>query len=184
MTTLSNRTRALEAAVQVLGSQGVRALTHARVDEAAGLPKGSTSNSFRTRASLLAGVVEWLDAADRSGLDDHGERMPQTPEQFVDALTSFALVATGPERARTTARFALFVEAAHNDTLRETLARGRAHVLAGAEATLRALGAQDPVTSARTIGAVSDGVMLHRLTVDPGLDPRPHLQAAVDAALH
>jgi DNA-binding transcriptional regulator YbjK len=39
--------RVLEAAVVLLGTEGLRALAHARVDEQAGLPKGSTSNYFR-----------------------------------------------------------------------------------------------------------------------------------------
>ena len=59
----SNRERALDAAVELLGTQGVRALTHLRVDERAVLPRGSTSNCFRTRAALLQGVVQhMLDA--------------------------------------------------------------------------------------------------------------------------
>ena len=38
------KVRVLEAAVELLGTEGLRSLTHARVDERAGLPKGSTSN--------------------------------------------------------------------------------------------------------------------------------------------
>lgn len=53
----STRTRALDAAIDLLGTEGLRALTHGRVDERAGIPKGSTSNYFRTRAALLSGVV-------------------------------------------------------------------------------------------------------------------------------
>jgi DNA-binding transcriptional regulator YbjK len=37
--------------LKLLGTEGLRALTHARVDECAGIPKGSTSNYFRTRAA-------------------------------------------------------------------------------------------------------------------------------------
>ena len=49
----TTRERALEAAVDVLGTDGVRALSHARVDERAGLPPGSTSNWFPIRRALL-----------------------------------------------------------------------------------------------------------------------------------
>jgi len=52
------KTRALDAAIDLVGTHGLRALTHARVDERAELPKGSTSNYFRTRAALLSGVVD------------------------------------------------------------------------------------------------------------------------------
>ena len=57
------KVRVLEAAVELLGTEGLRALTHARVDAQAGLPKGSTSNYFRTRAQLLIGVNDWISSA-------------------------------------------------------------------------------------------------------------------------
>ena len=62
----STRDRALDAAVELVGEQGIRALTHARVDERAGLPKGSTSNWFRTRDALVAGVITWLAESERA----------------------------------------------------------------------------------------------------------------------
>ena len=40
------------------GTAGLRALTHNRVDERAALPRGSTSNYFRTREALILGIVE------------------------------------------------------------------------------------------------------------------------------
>ena len=48
----------LDAAVDLLGEQGVRAVTHRAVDAAAGLPAGATSNLFRTREALFDGIVD------------------------------------------------------------------------------------------------------------------------------
>ncbi|MEW9532154.1 TetR/AcrR family transcriptional regulator [Microbispora sp. NPDC049125] len=42
-----------DAAIGILAGRGMRGLTHRAVDEAAGLPAGSTSNHARTRAALL-----------------------------------------------------------------------------------------------------------------------------------
>ncbi|HEX5919668.1 MAG TPA: TetR family transcriptional regulator, partial [Nocardioides sp.] len=42
------RTVLLDAALELVGTQGMRGLTHRAVDAAAGLPAGSTSNYFRT----------------------------------------------------------------------------------------------------------------------------------------
>ncbi|WP_052466049.1 TetR family transcriptional regulator [Mobilicoccus massiliensis] len=42
----------------VFQAGGVHALTHRAVDEAAGLPQGSTSNRFRTRQALITAVAE------------------------------------------------------------------------------------------------------------------------------
>ena len=65
----ATRERALDAAVELLGVHGLRALTHARVDERAGLPLGSTSNWFRTRRALLGGVVDWIAERERADFD-------------------------------------------------------------------------------------------------------------------
>ncbi|MEU4225494.1 TetR family transcriptional regulator C-terminal domain-containing protein [Nonomuraea sp. NPDC026600] len=42
-----------DTAITLLAERGMRGLTHRAVDEAAGLPPGSTSNLARTRAALL-----------------------------------------------------------------------------------------------------------------------------------
>ena len=71
----STRTRALDAAIELLGTKGLRALTHARIDERAGIPRGSTSNYFRTRAQLVTGVSDWI-----------GERRPR-PTEFTSRMS-------------------------------------------------------------------------------------------------
>jgi DNA-binding transcriptional regulator YbjK len=51
---LSGRTRQVaDAAIAVLADHGARGLTHRAVDQAAGLPPGTTSNYARTREALL-----------------------------------------------------------------------------------------------------------------------------------
>lgn len=52
------RARVLDAAIELLGTQGLKDLTHRRIDEKAGLPPRSTSNSYRTRDGLLRGAAE------------------------------------------------------------------------------------------------------------------------------
>jgi DNA-binding transcriptional regulator YbjK len=52
---LGTRTRQVgDAAIAVLAEHGARGLTHRAVDQAAGLPPGTTSNYARTRSALLA----------------------------------------------------------------------------------------------------------------------------------
>ncbi|HEU5266163.1 MAG TPA: TetR family transcriptional regulator, partial [Jatrophihabitans sp.] len=58
------RDAVLAAAVQVLGSGGSRALTHRAVDRAAGVAEGTTSNHFRTRKALVAGVLGYISRAE------------------------------------------------------------------------------------------------------------------------
>src|SRR5688500_11030085 len=123
---VTTRNRALDAAVELLGTEGLRALTHARVDARAGLPRGSTSNHFRTRRALLSGVVDHVAAVQSQ--EASGALEVATAGDLVDALCALLERATGPERTLTAARFALFVEAGHDPDLREPLARGRAAV--------------------------------------------------------
>jgi hypothetical protein len=65
---LSPRARLVgDAAIGVLADHGARGLTHRAVDQAAGLPPGTTSNHARTRAALLTLTltrIAELDAAD------------------------------------------------------------------------------------------------------------------------
>ena len=122
------RNRALDAAVELLATGGLRALTHGRVDAAAGLPAGSTSNHFRTRDAL------WVGAANRIlerelAVVEGTTAAPANTEEFVGTLCDLYAVATGPLREVTTARMVLFVEGSHHPALREALS----HAEAGAD---------------------------------------------------
>jgi DNA-binding transcriptional regulator YbjK len=58
-----------DAAIDLLGSNGVHGVSHPKVDERADVPAGSTSFYFRTRRALLHAVAERLaelDVADFS----------------------------------------------------------------------------------------------------------------------
>src|SRR5918911_360744 len=52
------RERLLDAAIEIVGVQGLSALTHRAVDAAAGVPTGTTSNYWRTRQALLDALVD------------------------------------------------------------------------------------------------------------------------------
>lgn len=177
----ATRERALQAAVELLGAEGVRALTHARVDERADLPPGSTSNWFRTRRALLAGVVDWI--AEHERIDFNSDAMPAITaiDELIDGLCATAEVQTGPFAARTRARYALFLELAGDPVLAEPLRRQRREFERWTERIVIAVGIADPVPATRAVMALCDGLLLHRLTVDPDLDLRPAIERAVRA---
>ena len=64
-------------------AEGVRALSHARVDERAGLPPGSTSNWFRTRRALLGGVVARVGSVVYDG--SVARQLEKMKEQLVES---------------------------------------------------------------------------------------------------
>lgn len=177
----ATRERGLEAAVGLLGAEGVRALTHARVDERAGLPAGSTSNWFRTRRALLAGVVDWIAEHERTDFDPAAMPTITGLDGLIEGLCTMAELQTGPFAARTRARYALFFELAGDPELGEPLRRQRREFERWTERIVIAVGIADPVPATRALMALCDGLLLHRLTVDPHLDLRPAIERAVRA---
>ncbi|MBO0979998.1 TetR/AcrR family transcriptional regulator [Microbacterium sp. SD291] len=172
------RRRALDAAMTLVGTEGIRALTHGRVDAAADLPPGSTSNHFRTRAALVAGVAEWIA---RQEIGDAGIPEIGTRDDFVGALTHMIELQSGPLAARTRARYALFLEA--DDDAVRPLREQRIGMEAWVRGILSRLGGEDAAHNATFLMATGDGLLLHRLTVDPGAPIDSVVARAIDAAL-
>ncbi|MFF2088025.1 TetR/AcrR family transcriptional regulator [Nocardia sp. NPDC058176] len=178
---LTKREQVLDAAIEVLGTRGPRALTHRAVDEAAGLPSGSTSNYFRTRDALLCGLADRLEQRDH--LDWAALNRvpaPATVDQLVDGLALFLIHTTTTDRVRTRARLALFGEAPTVPALHDAL--HRAHHRLRAWATDMA--AQTGITPADTAILVDylDGAVVHRLGgFEPETDPHPALARLVHA---
>lgn len=177
----STKTRALDAAIDLVGREGLRALTHARVDERAGLPKGSTSNYFRTRQALLSGVVDRLVELDMPA--DGAAFVLASADEFVDALCQLFDHLTHVNRIPTTARMVLFMEGSHNSSLREDLSRGREVLESVVVVALARLGVRDPATAATTVAACFEGLLLHRIARHDETDPRPTFELVVRAAL-
>jgi DNA-binding transcriptional regulator YbjK len=179
----STRTRALDAALAVVAENGIRALTHARVDERAGLPKGSTSNWFRTRAALIGGLVAFIAEGERADAANLSRPHVQTPDDLIDLFCGLVETETGPEASRTRARLALSLEAAHDTELLAPLIRQRAIFTDWTAGLLRDVGARHPDEAARTLLAGGNGLVFHRLTVDPEAEIRPVIERAVRACM-
>lgn len=174
----TTRDRALEAAVRLVGEQGVRALTHTRVDVEAGLPKGSTSNWFRTRDALMTGVTVWIAEQERADFAAR-TRPVRTPEQLVEALCEMLDDLTGRDAVRTRARYALFFELTAEHPAASALRDQRSHFEGWMRDVLAGVGAPEPEVAARTLLALSAGLIVNRLTVAPAAPVRPAVEMAV-----
>ncbi|MDY0910848.1 TetR/AcrR family transcriptional regulator [Microbacterium sp. CFBP9034] len=179
----SIRERALEAAVDLVGTQGIRALTHARIDAQAGLPRGSTSNHFRTRAALLTGVATWIAEQERGALGAKAAQSFDDVDGFIDLFTEMVELLTGPYAVRTRARYALFLEAASDPELFAPLQAQREAMVAWSANLLSTLGARHPDAATHAFMAFGDGLVLHRLSVDPDAAIRPTVAIAVHGCL-
>lgn len=175
------RERALEAAVELLGVDGVRALSHARVDERAGLPPGSTSNWFRTRRALLGGIVDWIAERERADFDPTELPAIENVEELIEGLCTMTDLQAGPFAGRTRARYALFVELVGDPDLAAPLRRQRREFEQWTERIIRAVHIADAGPATRSVMALCDGLLLHRLTVDPELAARPAIERTVRA---
>ena len=181
----SRQEELLDAAIAVLGGQGVRQLTHRAVDAAAGLPSGSTSNYFKTRDALLAGIVDRFSARERAAWEAIAALVrPTSADELAAALAAYVHRATGPERVVALARYGLFVEAALRPELQRTLAETARTIRAWGAGWLRDLGAADPEAQCQFVLDQLDGIMLHQLAMpDPAFDPGPAIAKLVRAVL-
>ncbi|KAA2255944.1 TetR family transcriptional regulator [Solihabitans fulvus] len=167
------REQVLNAAIEVLGTGGARRLTYQAVDAAAEVPAGTTSNYFRNRAALLDGVVRQIEALDRLDWEAFSAAVrPASLDELVEAMATFVRQATGPGRARTTARYLLFLEASANPELREPLARSRAAIVDWGAPWLRLLGSPTPERHCVVLLDYLDGLVLHYIAMPgPAIDP-------------
>jgi DNA-binding transcriptional regulator YbjK len=180
----TRREEILDAAVTVLGTEGARHLTHRAVDAAGGLPAGSTSNLFRTRDALLAGIVEHFAARERAAWEAVAQQVqPDTADDLAVALATLVRQATsGPDRVLTLARYGLFVEAGLRPELQDCLAASAAGIRAWGATWLRRIGSADPDRACRVLLDHLDGVMLHQVAFpDPEFDPLPALRTLLRA---
>lgn len=178
----STRDRALLAAIRLVGEQGVRALTHARVDAEAGLAKGSTSNWFRTREALVAGVIVAIAEQERAELAA-AMTFARTAGEVVDILSRLVEDATGPHAVRTRARYALFLETASTPEARIPMRAQRSMFEEWTRGLLFTLGAPDPDAAAHALMAACAGIIVNRLTVDPDAPVRPTVALAMRGCL-
>jgi DNA-binding transcriptional regulator YbjK len=179
---MGRREQALDTALTVLAERGARGLTHSAVDRRGGLPPGTTSNHFRSRDALLAGVLEHLAAREMATVAAVAARASAEPTMtaFVGEVAAMVEHLLGPGRTQTLARHAVFLEAAWRPELRGALLAATAGFWAVLEQRLASLGAGSPTAGARTLLACIDGVLVDQLIrPQPGFDPAAALGPVV-----
>jgi DNA-binding transcriptional regulator YbjK len=109
-----------DAAINVLAEHGSRGLTHGQVDRYAGVPDGTTSYYYRTRAALLRGVgkrVADIDVANLRSVSDE----PLDPQAPFSHLARLVIMQShGEGLALNRARHELLLSAARDPDLAET----------------------------------------------------------------
>ncbi len=177
------RRQAGDAAIAVLAEHGARGLTHRAVDQAAGLPLGTTSNYARTRAALLTLAltrIAELDAAEaeagtgEGGMGEGGTGEGGTGEGGTGELFGAGLadglakvldrwISDPGARRRVLARFELALEATRRPELRAAYDEMGRAFRAEAVRLLAASGSADPERDAWTLIAWMEGTVFYAL---------------------
>lgn len=156
-----------DTALNLLAERGMRGLTHRAVDEAAGLPQGSTSNLARTRAALLEAAVRRLSEREAAVLTP-GE-MPHAPAAAAAGGEATAVIADAlslalhrylsRHRQLLVARYELALEATRRPELRAIYDRAGRAFREPMTAMLAAAGSTDPERHALSMVAWCDGLL-------------------------
>ncbi|MFC4531177.1 TetR/AcrR family transcriptional regulator [Sphaerisporangium dianthi] len=176
-----------ETAITLLVERGMRGLTHRAVDEAAGLPLGSTSNLARTRAALLALTLARLTALEEgyftavppvaamadvpesgakgssqgSGAVGSSRRSGAmgSPEELADLMAGLLHRQLTEGRRTSLARYELALEATRRPELRQVYDAAGRRFREVATAVLAASGSRDPVRHGGQLVAFGEGVL-------------------------
>ena len=149
-----------DTALALLAERGMRGLTHRAVDEAAGLPQGSTSNHARTRQALLEAAVRRL--AEREAAVLTVTEMPAALGGGGDLLDGLALALHRylTEHSRLlVARYELALEATRRPELREFYDRTGSRFRGPLGALMAEAGSPEPERHALTLIAWCEGLM-------------------------
>ena len=158
---MERRDQIVECALQVVAQGGFKALTHRRVDRAAGLVEGSTGNHFPRREDLVRAVIRRVGERDYQVFRDLRGSTVTTVAELADLLTQGVVRMTAPDYADI-ARVRLLLLPTGSPDAGEL----HANVLHSLEAAMVRLGASDVPVRARTVGALFDGMILHAVSVD------------------
>ncbi|MFD7871482.1 TetR/AcrR family transcriptional regulator [Microbacterium sp. NPDC059771] len=118
----ARRNALADAGIAVLAREGSRGLTHRAIDQEAGVPTGTTTNYFRSREALLAGLFERIGTRLAPTLDDLAKRaeQPRGRALFADYMRDIVRRLTAePDIAR--ALFELRLDSARRPDLSAVL---------------------------------------------------------------
>jgi DNA-binding transcriptional regulator YbjK len=161
------RGRLLDAALSIVGSEGLRALTHRRIEDEAGLARGSARYHLGTNDQIIAATLEHAVLRDsrtneavlaKVGFEALAGSTTSFPE-ILAALVSAFLENPGALRAR----YELLLEATRRPSLQAEAQRWRAQFVSTSELALTAAGQADPHTVAVLLVACIDGLVFDAL---------------------
>lgn len=131
----ARRSLIADACLTLVGAHGVRGLTHHKIDDEAGIARGSTSYYCRRRVDILRLALERLYERDVADLEAMIASIPAGEQDrqaaVTEAVADLALRWLDEEhRPRSIARIELFMAASHEPELQPVVGEQFAHIAA------------------------------------------------------
>lgn len=165
--TIARQQHLLEAAIDVVGTAGLRGLTHRAVDRGAELPEGTCSVYYRTRLALLTALTDHVAARLAADVDQLAARLPaeHDDEEAAVHATVELLVRWSRTPALVITISELALEAVRTPSLRESVQRWRDRLVAIVESIIDASGKPQAALRARVVVAALEGVLTSALNL-------------------
>jgi DNA-binding transcriptional regulator YbjK len=166
------RSALADAAIEVLGTDGIHRLSHRAVDERAGVPAGTAANYFPRRDDLLAAAAERvaelhmaeMTRADRAGASPDAAVGPEALAGLIGASLHEAATR---HRTRYLAAYELALESTRQPALAEAMARLGAGAMETTVAEHRALGLPTTPGQVQALIALYNGTLLTLVAAPP-----------------
>jgi DNA-binding transcriptional regulator YbjK len=173
----------LDAAVAVLGEQGLRGLTHRAVDLRAGLPQGSSSAYLRTRSALLEAVAEHVGRRLTGDIAALSDRLGATSDETAAARETVGLfLGWLAEPALVIARLELSLESSRRPELARSFESWRDQLEGLVLRAITRSGHDRSLAHARAVTASLEGVLL-RAVLTPEAERRDYVERTVHLLL-
>ena len=156
----------LQTTLRLIADEGIDAVSHRAVAEAAGVSLGSTTYWFSSRQEMLRQALEHFARLEIEALNEHlagvlGRRLSR--RRLVDEFTAMLVPQLGEQRWRTVAQYALIQEAARQPELEPVCREWTAAWERALAEVFVSLRAPDPELEARMFLAMLDGILLRQL---------------------
>jgi DNA-binding transcriptional regulator YbjK len=156
----------LQTTLRLIADDGIDAVTHRSVADAAGVPLGSTTYYFSSRQEMLREALEHFARLEIETLNEHldsvlGKRRSRL--QLVDEFIDLLIPQLADERWRTVAQYALLQEAARRPELEAVCREWSEAWELALSGLFESLGSTDPRLEAQMFLAMLDGLLLGQL---------------------
>jgi DNA-binding transcriptional regulator YbjK len=159
----ARRDALLRAAMELISEGGTRVVTHRAVAARAGLPPASTTYYFESIQQLTEEALR-LHVAERvAELQELSDAAAQGGRSVEEIARHFADSLANRSRQVTVGQFEVYLEAARNPEMRQSVVQALDAFEQLAELALTALGARRPKEAAVAFVALLDGFALHRI---------------------